>query len=78
MSDDHKKPVWPWIVALLIGLPVLYVLSVGPISWLYNHEVLPRSLVPIYYWFYAPIAFANERGPEWLRQILDWYADLWT
>jgi hypothetical protein len=25
MSDDRKKTFWPWIVALLIGLPVLYV-----------------------------------------------------
>jgi hypothetical protein len=25
MSDDRKKPLWPWMVALLIGLPVLYV-----------------------------------------------------
>jgi hypothetical protein len=28
--SDLRKPFWPWIVALLIGLPVLYVLSSGP------------------------------------------------
>jgi hypothetical protein len=30
MSEPRKKPLWPWIVALLIGLPVLYVVSSGP------------------------------------------------
>jgi len=29
MSDD-RKPLWPSFVALLIGLPVLYVASSGP------------------------------------------------
>jgi hypothetical protein len=27
---DKRKSLWPWIVALLIGLPVLYVASSGP------------------------------------------------
>jgi hypothetical protein len=30
MSGNRKTPLWPWIVAVLIGLPVLYVLSSGP------------------------------------------------
>jgi hypothetical protein len=34
MDDDRKKPLWPWIAALLIGLPVLYVASFGPACWL--------------------------------------------
>jgi hypothetical protein len=32
--SDERKPVWPWIVAGLIGLPVLYVLSSGPACWI--------------------------------------------
>jgi hypothetical protein len=28
--SDKRKALWPWIVALLIGLPVLYVASFGP------------------------------------------------
>jgi hypothetical protein len=35
MRDERKKAgVWPWITALLIGLPVLYVASFGPACWL--------------------------------------------
>jgi len=33
MSEDRKKPLWPWIVALVIVLPVLYVASFGPLCW---------------------------------------------
>jgi hypothetical protein len=34
MSEERKRAgVWPWIVALLIGLPVLYVASFGPACW---------------------------------------------
>ena len=32
--SDERKPVWPWIVAPLIGLPVLYVVSFGPACWM--------------------------------------------
>jgi hypothetical protein len=39
MTDD-RKPLWPWIAALLIGLPALYALSVGPVFSITGHEVL--------------------------------------
>jgi hypothetical protein len=28
--NDERKPLWPWIVALLIGLSFVYVMSSGP------------------------------------------------
>jgi hypothetical protein len=34
MSDKRKKSVWPWIVALLVGLSALYVASFGPACWI--------------------------------------------
>jgi hypothetical protein len=37
MNDDRKKPILPWIVALLIGLPVMYVASFGPACWRTSH-----------------------------------------
>src|SRR5262245_66586319 len=44
MSDD-RKPFWPWIVALLIGLPVLYVASFGPACWLADRGVVDFTRV---------------------------------
>jgi hypothetical protein len=31
--SEQRKSIWPWIVALLIGLPLLYVASFGPACW---------------------------------------------
>src|SRR5258708_454712 len=34
MDAERKKRLWPWVVAVLIGMPVLYVASFGPVCWL--------------------------------------------
>src|SRR5262245_22794311 len=57
MSDD-RKPVWPWIVALLIGLPLLYVASFGPACWLEDREVVPIGFV---HTAYKPLVFVSAR-----------------
>ena len=46
MSDD-RKPLWPWVVALLIGLPVLYVASFGPAMALYARGRIPLDAAAI-------------------------------
>jgi hypothetical protein len=38
MSDDRHRPIWPCIVALLIGLPVIYVLSSDPMQSVAFHR----------------------------------------
>ncbi len=51
MSEERKKPVWPWIVAMLIGLPVLYVLSWGPACWLaVRIEMAESRIFQVGYW----------------------------
>jgi hypothetical protein len=39
--DERKPPVWPWIAALLVGLPTLYGATFGPACWLVGRQVLP-------------------------------------
>ena len=46
---EHKNPVWPWIVALLIGLPVLYVASFGPACWIGFRSLYGRYAVIVAY-----------------------------
>ena len=80
MSDDSSKPLWPWIVVLLVGLPVLYVASFGPACWwvakenrwpshwggiTLKHKVEEYRRVPLVYW---PIGCFIEHGP---RRIVD-------
>ena len=73
MSDDRKKPLWPWIVALLIGLPVLYVASFGPACWICqsgedHREVGHHSLSADY--------LAVEKRPATVGDSVVWYASL--
>jgi hypothetical protein len=71
---DEGKPVWPWIVALLIGLPVLYVVSFGPACWITSHFVLEREPVNI---AYRPLAKASlAMGENWPTMPLLWYGTL--
>ncbi|MGE5192196.1 MAG: hypothetical protein ACM3U2_06795 [Deltaproteobacteria bacterium] len=49
MSDDRKKPLWPWIAALLVGLPVLYAASFGPVCWITSRSDRGKNLPPVVY-----------------------------
>jgi len=68
---DHKRPLWPWIATLLIGLPVLYVASFGPVCW-WIEQPYYDSVVP----FYWPIGRTAKNGPEFLQIAINWYATL--
>ncbi len=44
MIEERKKAgLWPWIVTLLIGLPVLYVASFGPACWILSRRDGPKT-----------------------------------
>jgi hypothetical protein len=73
-ESDRKQPLWPWIVALLIGLPVLYAASFGPACWLCSHGSVPRSGV---IGGYRPILLlCHNESPGPVRNFLFWYGDL--
>ena len=75
MSDEQKRPLWPWIVAILIGLSLLYVLSSGPMQILACHLTEERTPlkgggVSVIYvdhrgmWWpkiYAPLVWASQQ-----------------
>ena len=69
--SDERKPLWPWIVALLIGLPVLYVGSFGPVCWLNERGVLKAAAVSA---IYSPVLATAENCR--LPNVIDWYARL--
>jgi hypothetical protein len=74
MSDDRKKPVWPWIAALLIGLPALYVLSFGPACYLVSNQTVSSKNA----WrAFRPLARLGVYGPEWATSGISRYARLW-
>jgi hypothetical protein len=73
MSDD-RKALWPWIVALLIGLPVLYVASFGPAARLAEAGLISDDVLSI---IYTPLGMAVSACPEWVGKALASYLDFW-
>lgn len=75
MSEERKTPVWPWVVALLIGLPVVYVASFGPACHLLaNDRVSYRQFECIF----RPLVYLTFNGPEITRQSLMSYIKWWN
>jgi hypothetical protein len=78
MSEDRKQPLWPWIVALLIGLPVLYVASFGPACWIGSRDATQPwaslIVISVYEW---PLPDLATLAPcdSGVRALL-WYAGL--
>jgi hypothetical protein len=72
MSNDRKKPLWPWIVALLIGLPVLYAASFGPACWLTGRC---KSLHPIFQKTYFPLGRVSHGWTPFLEGLC-WFGSV--
>jgi hypothetical protein len=79
MSENRKKPLWPWIMALLIGLPVLYLASFGPACWLrarYEDKGTwdgPWAIADV---IYRPVLAAWWYGQsETSAEMIEWYAN---
>ena len=68
--SDERHPIGPWIAALLIALPVLYVASLGPACWIEARQeyTMARTI-------YQPICQAGWRVRP-VANALIWYANL--
>jgi hypothetical protein len=73
MSEERKPAIWPWIVALLIGLPVLYVASFGPACWFCARTQCGNRFVGT---AYQPIISAMIFNTLKLRHPILWYMRL--
>lgn len=71
---QHSGSVFAVMAILVVlCLPILYVLSLGPAILLMRHGWLDDSSVEI---AYLPLTWLHEHTP--LRQPLEWYASLWV
>src|SRR5438477_12997376 len=72
---DKPRRTWPWIVAVLIGVPVLYVASFGPACWIADRAAWPSqdALAKIYAPLLRPIL--GRSLPECIVIGLAHYAD---
>ena len=78
MSDDRNRPsiTSPILVmgALLILVPLLYILSCGPAVILINRGYLSEEGFRIVY-YPLDLAARSSRG---IRDSLEWYTRLWA
>lgn len=87
MTADKPRRIWPWIVAVLVGVPVLYVFSL-PVAWWVVVDLLNRAddlligadqegnwIEPLCAFYVYPVRIVVRRFPgaiDWLN----WYVTL--
>jgi len=75
MSDERKTALWPWIAALLVGLPVLYVASFGPVCWAFSAQLVSYDAITC---IYRPLVQLAVRGPEGVQKPIRSYLRFWN
>jgi hypothetical protein len=74
MSDEPKREGGrAWIVAGLVLMPVLYVLSYGPVVAAWAAGYLP---FPVIAFVYAPLTWLGGRSPGFADALTS-YVGLW-
>jgi hypothetical protein len=66
MTEDRKKSVWPYLVGMM-AIPVLYVVSFGPVEWMVQRQILDYRAVE---WYVLPMHETEICGPEWISDLL--------
>lgn len=75
-SDPYRlKSGMGWVVLLVI--PLLYVLSIGPAAWLYDHIASPDMQEALEA-CYAPLILLIEHEVPGIGPALEWYIDLFA
>src|SRR5262245_41591386 len=69
--SHERKPLWPWIVALLIVVPVVYVASFGPACWISSQRNSGFVVVNV---IYQPLMRAWWRGHPCNNDLLQKFA----
>jgi hypothetical protein len=61
--------------ALLVGLPMLYGLSIGPAKWLDDRHLVSESTTES---LFGPLSWLYEHAPSSIQRATDWYIGLWA
>lgn len=77
MDDRKKQSPWPWIVAGVVMLLVLYVLSTGPVVWLSSNGHLPEEVERVLVFLYIPLEWLQVNSVT-ANDLLNWYWAFWS
>jgi hypothetical protein len=61
---------WPWLIVLL---PVVYVLSIGPVAKMSEAGLIAEATCRV---IYAPLIILDRHVPG-VEHFLDWYMQMW-
>ena len=73
---DKPRRTWPWIVGPFSAL-ILYVLSLGPATWVISKRGELDVVWLLYAITYLPLFGIAEKSVV-VRSLLGWYVGLWT
>jgi hypothetical protein len=78
--DKHERR-FPALAAVLcvvvLLLPVLYVLSAGPVAWLVHHGFIDGKVGVAFQAIYFPFVFACEHSKAF-NAFAGWYLSWWV
>lgn len=80
MNALKKRPLWPFLTAALLGLPVLYVASFGPACWIASRN---KAIQPAFQKLFWPVGWITnigmrEREAVPRHSLVIWhYANFW-
>jgi hypothetical protein len=80
-----RKPrrAWPWGVAVAIALPMVYVLSIGPVIWV-EKRVVKSGYTSLSEWYrvrqtlYGPLLQARDYRSKAFHDFYWWYLGMWV
>ena len=78
INRRKKSRVWLWATAVLIALPILYPLSVGPVQWTYWRFGRPRWIWSASETVYAPLVSTIEECPFEIQSMYRDYVKWWS
>ena len=76
MSDEAPEKsgkTWLYLVGLLVSLPLLYVLSTGPVVVLAARGMIPESFIEA---VYQPLIWFIDKTGQ--REPIDSYVEAWA
>jgi hypothetical protein len=84
MTPSRKHPSAAfWATVVVVVVLVAYPLSIGPAYWLMMQQATrgdPQKAIQtgqLLSAIYAPLAWTEDRGPQWWKRAIDEYLILW-
>jgi hypothetical protein len=75
--SDSKRLIRPWIVGVIVMLPLLYALSIGPAVWLATRGMMSPAVLVVSDSFYRPLGWVIQHSPKPIQNAWVVYDSLW-